>query len=533
MPVPGRGGDLLGIQRSFDDLGAPLFAVPFCVLDLETTGGSAQSCAITEIGAVRYEAGELTGTFHTLVNPETAIPPTIVVLTGITEAMVVEAPTIAEALPSLLEFIGDAVVVGHNIRFDMSFLDAAARRLGYGRLANKTSDTAALARRLLAGEVRNHKLRTVAAHLRSPVTPTHRALDDARATAHVFFELLGRAGAIGVTHLDDLLRLPRASGAPHYAKLRLTDHLPRRPGVYLFRDRTGEVIYVGKAKNLRTRVRSYFYGDRRRRITQMMRDLEAVDHIVCPTELEASVTEVRLISRHQPRYNRRSRQPAATHWLRLTDEEFPRLSMVRSPTGRALAHLGPFRHRRGAETVMHALWDAVPIRRCTGKGPHPGCRFSQLGVALCPCDGSVPADTYREVVARLIGGLDEPERLLDPLQARMQRLSEDLRYEEAAEVRDRHQALARALDTRLVWRKLTRHGILRADDASGEGIVVGNGRLLASWGAGQPTPLHPLAPPAEDITETPPTVAAAEEMWLVWRWLDRDGVVGLDPRPAR
>ena len=135
---------MLGAQQTFDDLGAPLFEVPFCVLDLETTGATARDCEITEIGAVKYQSGELQGTFHTLVNPGVEIPPTITVLTGITQLMVVEAPRIAEALPAFLEFIGDAVIVGHNVRFDMSFLNAAAERLGYGRLPNRTADTAAL-----------------------------------------------------------------------------------------------------------------------------------------------------------------------------------------------------------------------------------------------------------------------------------------------------------------------------------------------------------------------------------------------------
>ena len=242
----------VGFQRSFDDLGAPLHEVPFCVLDLETTGATAANCEITEIGAVRYDGGELTGTFQTLVNPGVAIPPTITVLTGITQVMVVEAPRIGEALPSLLEFIGDAVIVGHNIRFDLSFLNAAALRLGYGKLPNRSADTVALARRLVRQETRNLKLSTLAAHFRSPVTPTHRALDDARATAHVFWGLLERAGTLGVTHLDDLMRLPTAKGQPHYRKIALTESLPRRPGVYLFRDVNGTIIYVGKAKNLRT-----------------------------------------------------------------------------------------------------------------------------------------------------------------------------------------------------------------------------------------------------------------------------------------
>ena len=235
-------------QRSFDDLGAPLHEVPFCVLDLETTGGSPQNCEITEIGAVRFVGGEPAGTFHTLVNPGVEIPPTITVLTGITQAMVVEAPRIEEALPSFLEFLGGDVVVGHNVRFDLSFLNAAALRLGYGRLANRSVDTLGLARRLVRNELRSLRLGSLAAHFRSPVAPTHRALDDARATAHVLWGLLERAGILGVTHLEDLLRLPTARGAPHYKKIELTEALPRRPGIYLFKDRNDNVIYVGKAK---------------------------------------------------------------------------------------------------------------------------------------------------------------------------------------------------------------------------------------------------------------------------------------------
>ncbi|MDH5373747.1 MAG: exonuclease domain-containing protein, partial [Acidimicrobiia bacterium] len=119
----------LAVQRTFDEMGAPLFDVPFCVLDLETTGGSAADCEITEIGAVIYQGGDLVSTFQTLVNPGSEIPPFITILTGITQSMVIEAPRIEEALPTFLEFIGDAVIVGHNVRFDLSFLNAAALRL--------------------------------------------------------------------------------------------------------------------------------------------------------------------------------------------------------------------------------------------------------------------------------------------------------------------------------------------------------------------------------------------------------------------
>lgn len=515
------------IQRTFDDLGTPLHKVSFCVLDLETTGGSPATCEITEVGAVKYVAGELVGTFDTLVNPGAPIPPTITVLTGITQAMVIEAPRIEEVLPSLLEFIGTSVIVGHNVRFDMSFLNAAAQRLGYGKLPNPTSDTLGLARRLVRSEVRRLNLQTLAAHFGSPVTPNHRALADAKATAHLFWGLLERAGTIGVSHLEDLLRLPTARGAPHYDKIELTERLPRQPGVYFFRDRDGHVIYVGKAKNLRTRVRSYFYGDSRRSVEQMLRDLADVDYRVCATEIEAEVTELRLIHSNAPRYNRRSRPPKSPQYVKLTAEEFPRLSVVRTLKADGCLYLGPFRSRRIANHVVAAIWDAVPIRRCMTRGGKrsPACSFAQLGVSLCPCDGSVAATEYHDVVNQLRRGIEnQPGELLEPLVVRLREYAGSSRFEEAAELRDRHRALARALDDRRNWGVLQQAGLLWAEDQNGESILVEQGRLVASWSDDDQAPLTTTAPFSSSPYLVPETVAGAEEARLLWKWLNRPSV---------
>jgi len=518
-------------QRTFDDLGTPLHQVTFCVLDLETTGGSPANCEITEVGALKYRGGELIGTFDTLVNPGVAIPPTITVLTGITQAMVVAAPALGEVLPAFLEFIGTAVIVGHNVRFDMSFLNAAATRLGYGRLPNPTSDTMGLARRLVRDEVRRLNLGSLASHFRSPVAPNHRAFSDAAATAHVFWELLERAGTIGVCYLEDLLRLPTARGAPHYTKIGMTDRLPRKPGVYFFRDGAGNVIYVGKAKNLRNRVRSYFYGDDRRSITQMLRDLADIDFRVCATELEAEVTELRLIHATAPRYNRRSRPPRSTHWVKLTAEEFPRLSIVRSMRDDGCLYLGPFRSQRTAREVVTALWDAVPIRRCNTRGGKrsPACTFSQLGVALCPCDGTVSPHRYAAVVDRLRHGIEEdPTELLEQLVGKLRDYAAVARFEEAAEIRDRHRALSRALEDRRIWGALRRAGTLWAEDAAGDAALIDRGRLISAWTAGETAPLTTAIVPPPPPEMVPASVEAAEEARLVWRWLDRPGVRIID-----
>lgn len=536
----------LPVQPSFDDLSTPLFEVTFCVLDLETTGGSPRDCEITEIGAVKYQHGMEVGSFQTLVDPGGSIPPLITILTGITRAMVVDAPDIAGALPGFLEFIGTAVIVGHNVRFDMSFLDAAAQRLGYERLTNDRVDTAALARRLVRNEVHNLKLQTLAAHFRSPITPNHRALSDAQATAHVFHGLLERAGSLGVTNIDDLLALPKAKGANFYRKIPLTESLPSSPGVYIFRDRHGTVIYVGKATNLRQRVRQYFYGDNRKSIGNLMRELASIDHQVCPTLIEAEVTELRLIHAHRPRHNRRSRPPKNSHYIRLTHERYPRLAVVRTIKEDAFAHLGPFRSKKSADHVMHAIWDAIPIRRCrTNPGSRAGkCAPAQLGVALCPCDGKLSPDVYQTVIRHLLVGLERnPAVLLDPLEAKMGWLAMDKRFEEACWIRDRHTALARALQRRQRWDAIQEAGIFEATNQRGDFILVDHGILVSSWRDNTPPQLRPTLNGDfhHNVAATPPTVEIAEEVDLIWTWLNKgtvvlteaSGTLALPVNPAR
>src|SRR6516164_3930593 len=332
------------VQRRFDELGPPLHTVTFVVLDLETTGGSPATCAITEVGAVKYRGGECLGELHTLVNPGVPVPPMITVLTGITEAMVVPAPPIDEVLPPLLEFLGpsrETVIGGHNVRFDVAFLDAALTAHGYPRLAHRRVDTIALARRLVRDEVPNLRLATLA----------------------VLHALLERAGTYGVLGLDDLLALPTMRAHPSSGKLALTARLPRKPGVYLFRDRSGRVIYVGKATNLRARVRSYFGSDDRRKVPQLLRETEAIDHRVCATAFEAEIRELRLIQSLAPRFNRRGKSPRSGVYLKLTDERFPRLTVTRRASADA-AGLGPFASTAAAHLVREAIETAVPLRRC-------------------------------------------------------------------------------------------------------------------------------------------------------------------------
>jgi DNA polymerase-3 subunit epsilon len=292
------------MRAGLDPTDTPLAEVTFVVLDLETTGATAAGHAITEIGAVKYRGGERLGVYETLVNPGEPIPAFITALTGITETMVGGAPPVSALLPSLLEFIGSAVIVGHNVRFDLSFLGAALDRRGRPALDHHRVDTLGIARRLVRDEVPDLKLTTLARHLHASVAPCHRALADAQATADVLHALLERAGTLGVLALDDLLALPSMHPHPCANKLRLTARLPRRPGVYRFRGRTGRVLYVGHAANLRQRVRGYFHGEPRRKVPQLLRETEAIDWTECADERDAVAEEARLVAELRPRFNR-------------------------------------------------------------------------------------------------------------------------------------------------------------------------------------------------------------------------------------
>jgi DNA polymerase-3 subunit epsilon len=528
-------------QRSFDELGRSLRDVTFCVVDLETTGGSAAAGSmITEVGAVKVRGGEVLGEFQTLVNPHQAIPPFIAVLTGITDSMVATAPRIEQVLPQFLEFAQGCVLVAHNAPFDVGFLRHFAEQQGRPWPTFEVLDTAKLARRVITrDDAPNCKLSSLAVVFGSATTPNHRALSDARATVDVLHGLMERLGNLGVHTLEELQTFSSRVTSAQRRKRHLAEQLPHAPGVYLFQDDAGRVLYVGTSRDLRTRVRTYFTAsETRSRMGEMVGLATTVRGIECATPLEAEVRELRLIAQHKPRYNRRSRFPERVHWIKLTREPWPRLSLVRHVLDDDADYLGPYSSKRAAERSVAALHEAFPIRQCSGRMPKvpalSACVLAEMGKCLSPCNGSVSSEDYAAVVDRLRESLlAGSEPVVESVSRRMTALSEASRFEDAGSWRDRLVSFLRGAARTQRLRALTRCSELVAArrESTGWAVhVVRHGRLCAAGvipsGAHAGQWVAELRASADTVVAGPgPTPAAtAEESEKILRWLESDGV---------
>ena len=371
----------------------------FVVFDLETTGLSAERNRICEVGAVRVRALEVVDSFQSLVNPGVPLPEPIARLTGLREQELRRAPSVATVVRRFLAFAGDDLLVAHNARFDQRFLERQLDLLNGRRLSEPPLCTAALARRLLEGRVRRVGLASLAHFFGVGTQPCHRALPDAEATAEVLVRLVGLAQELGARRLSELRALAAPRRRRVYDKRSLARGAPTRPGVYLFHDRHGQVLYVGRARDLRARLRSYFRSERQRpSVEAALLALDRVEWRVLGSELEAALEELRLIRELNPPANSRSRRKEHGVYLKRRGDEFV---VTKTPT-----ELGPIASRRRASLAARGL----------------------------------SCGTEAELDALLDGGP------LPRLRARLGRLADELRYEEAARLRDRIDALEHVID---------------------------------------------------------------------------------------
>lgn len=431
----------------------------FVIVDTETTGSRAGEDRLIEVGAAKLVGGEIVDTFQQLIDPGRHVPRRITRLTGISTAMVYGQPAAAEVMPQFVEFLGDAILVAHNLPFDARFLDVALAEAGLPPLQNPSLDTLRLARRLLSS-LPSKGLSKLTQHFGITVNGRHRALGDAAATAELLVILLERMRLeFGVETVEDLLAFQRRRykdtrrEPSHLKKIReqTLPLLPDRPGVYFMHDSRGRVIYVGKAKSLRNRVRSYFTGieNHTPKTRKLVRDVRDVTWKETGTELAALLEESKLIKNYLPVYNRAQRRYRDYPFLRLdTTHGYPSISWTPRIAHDGAEYYGPLGRRGQAEELVELIGRMFLLRECDDPVFTLGrpCLYHQMGRCGAPCAGGEGAEQYElevERVRRFLTGQDT--EAVDMVEEAMREAAAAREYEAAGWYRDQLRRLQRTL----------------------------------------------------------------------------------------
>jgi DNA polymerase-3 subunit epsilon len=481
----------------------------FVVIDIETTGLSPEKNRITEVACVLVRGGEVVGEQRTLVNPEQFIPLAIQKMTGITNAMAFAAPRGEEIFPTIREWLpDDAIFVAHNVGFDFNFLQNSFRRHGVRDMGHPRVCTARLARRILPAQ-RSWALQHLAAHFGIKVRDRHSALGDANATAQALIQMLDiLQDDFDCETVDDLLTLQyRTMGSfkdqpRHIKALEPTlAALPAAPGVYRMLDTRGEILYIGKAKSLRERVRSYFaYGAAHTtKIREMVGRVRKIEIEETGSELGALLLESRLIKEHQPKYNTLQKRYKRYAFLKMdTHQPFPRVDFALEIEPDGAEYFGPFRNRSAVESMIETINQAFGLRECAGPIEPDGsivpCFYHQIHRCGAPCSGLQSAEEYDREVERVRGFLSGADSgIISILEAKMVRHAEALEFEEAAELRNRIGELRRIFKREeRIADSVNSNNVLivlpAAESGKREIFLVRFGRLAAQVVVGSRTP---------------------------------------------
>jgi DNA polymerase III subunit epsilon len=443
----------------------PIATAEFLVIDTETNGLGGDACEMTEVGAVLVGGGELHDRWDSVVRTIAPLRRGIQRFTGITQAMVDDAPFADAVLPELARRLRGRVMVAHNAPFDRRVLRQAFDRAGLEWPDPPVLCTAALARTLLPLQ-RQRGLRAVADALGIDVTVVHRALADAETCARVLCALFPRLCAHASTIGDAVALLkPRRKQRPRPPRTRVArapamspipqldfGQLPRDPGVYLFRDGAGQTLYVGKSISIRSRARAHFAPSSPS--GEWTAHAEIVDYRTTNSELGALVLENRLIKQLRPPGNSRLvRRDDRLCYIRCRlDISFPILEVAPEPAAGHAVTIGPLHGRRLAVELVEQLDSLFGLRHCGRRLPrreHPSA-YGQMGRCLSPCLGDLDPNLYRrrldEALRLFVDGGDGRDRLTAHVERQMRGAASQQLFERAEWLRRRARRLRVILD---------------------------------------------------------------------------------------
>lgn len=438
----------------------------FLVVDVETTGLSADRDRITEIAFVNVCDGKITNEFSTLINPRHFIPRYITELTGITNEMVADKNDFEESLPRIKDFLdsieGMIILGGHNVSFDHRFINSSLERSGAQKLNLRTICTARLARRLKLG-LQSKSLYSLSKHFRINVIRRHRALDDARATAIILINFLNKLiNELGFEYLEELLafqhkKIYEMQRLPANIKniKKLLKDIPSQAGVYYMKNKDDEIIYIGKAKNLSYRVRSYFYHNisHTGKIKRMIREVRNVEFETTGSELSALILESRLIKKYKPKYNSATKRYSRFPFIKIDlQNDYPKIVKTYEVKLDGARYYGPFKSSFTVNSLLERINKTFKIRKCEDRKLAPdknrsSCMYYEIKQCNAPCNFTQSIKSYNSEVKSAIEFLEAEtsSSAIKELEIQMSELADELKYEEASYVRDKINDLKRVI----------------------------------------------------------------------------------------
>jgi DNA polymerase-3 subunit epsilon len=418
----------------------------FTVLDVETTGLSATRNRIIEIGMVRVEKLKIVSRFHSLINPRTYIPPFITQFTGISTDDVEDAPAFEDIVDEIISFTEGSVLTAHNLPFDFSFLRNELNLCGLETPDFQTLCTLKLAKRVFPF-LKSRSLGSVAFHLKVKNSNAHRALSDAETTAKILIKIAKQLKKDGqISSLQNLLDYQNKIGSKPALRIKkdLTDDVgsvPDAPGIYYFLNRKNEIIYVGKAKSLRERMKSYFTVSAQRKPKKIVKQASRLKVEITNSELTALLLEAELIKKINPKHNTQLKSYGNKYFLRINrTHKIPDLEITNYFDFDGNDYFGLFTTKKKTRILFDVLTRTFALRECTEKEliKGKGCFLKDIERCTAPClndqDNLIRYNEELAHVYEFLGGKNQTA--LNRLLNKMKLYSSQQKYEKAAEVKE-------------------------------------------------------------------------------------------------
>jgi DNA polymerase-3 subunit epsilon len=367
----------------------------YAIIDIETTGGSSRLEKITEIAVYLHDGEKITGEYSTLIYPERNIPYFITNLTGITNEMVENAPRFFEVAKNIIELTEGRTFVAHNARFDYSFIREEFKSLGYN-YKRKLLDTVSLSRKLFPGH-RSYSLGNICRELGIVINDRHRAAGDALATVRLFEMCLEKDAEVNGNR-SDLIKNTRISKLNPNLDISVIDRIPEDAGVYYFYDEKGNLIYIGKSRNLLSRISTHLSNNTTSRAMEMRDAIASIEWEVTGSELIALIRESFEIKTNKPIYNRAQRRTNFQWGIFHTYDSFGYLNFSFRQIKDEEQHLAVFTSREKARQKLIRLTETYSLcQKLSGLYETEGaCFHYQVGICRGACCGKETAVNYNE-----------------------------------------------------------------------------------------------------------------------------------------